>query len=114
MKILVVDDDKDVREVLIEIIEMDLGHDCVGESSGNRALEYLKSNSVDVLISDVRMPDGDGLELLQGMQKEEIKVDRIYMMTGFTDIQDQEFMKCGAQEICNKPLSLDKIREILG
>lgn len=61
--ILVVDDDGDVREMLCRMLEQD-GHRAVPAEGGRQALEQLNSLTPDLVITDVVMPEVDGLEVL--------------------------------------------------
>ena len=64
MKILVVDDDLVFMRVQKEILEV-LGHSADVVSSGNQALREFEPDKYDGIISDIRMPDGDGIFLLE-------------------------------------------------
>ena len=68
MKILAVDDHPLMREAFQDIIE-ETGYQVHLENSGNKAFEYLSQNQVDAIVTDYRMPDGDGLELIRKARK---------------------------------------------
>lgn len=63
LRILIVDDDKDILKFTSEGFESQ-GHHVNVASSGNEAIEILKENAFDVIVSDLKMPNGDGLSLL--------------------------------------------------
>ena len=68
MKVLVVDDDKLARKGLISIMDWGkYGFEVVGDvQNGRKALEYLKDNEVDIVFTDIDMPEIDGIELMPG------------------------------------------------
>ena len=63
-KILVVDDEEAIREVVSTLLEAQ-GYDCSTVGNGLLAREYLKQNSADLVLSDMVMPEMDGLSLLE-------------------------------------------------
>ena len=63
-KILIVDDEAIQRDIVRDILE-DQGCDVAAVGNGAEALDYLKTTPVDVMLSDLRMPGMDGVELLQ-------------------------------------------------
>ena len=70
MRVLVVDDDKLARKGLISIMNWEkYGFEVVGDvQNGSKALEFLKDNMVDVVFTDIDMPEIDGIELMGKMQ----------------------------------------------
>ena len=67
MKVLVVDDDKLARKGLISIMDWGkYGFEVVGDvQNGRKALEFLKDNEVDIVFTDIDMPEIDGIELMK-------------------------------------------------
>jgi DNA-binding NtrC family response regulator len=63
-KILVVDDEDDLRQIIIDILKVH-EYDAIGAASGNMAIKLLKDMDFDLVVSDVRMKDGDGIKLLK-------------------------------------------------
>lgn len=72
MKVLVVDDDKLARKGLISIMNWEkYGFEVVGDvQNGRKALEFLKDNIVDIVFTDIDMPEVDGIELMKRCKKE--------------------------------------------
>ena len=72
MKVLVVDDDKLARKGLISIMDWKkYGFEVVGDvQNGRKALEFLKDNEVDIVFTDIDMPEIDGIELMKMCKKE--------------------------------------------
>jgi two-component system response regulator PilR (NtrC family) len=63
-RILIVDDERSMREMLAILLTRE-GHDVIAAESGRRAIDLIASRSFDVVVSDARMPDVDGLEVLR-------------------------------------------------
>lgn len=86
-------------------------------SSISRARKQLESHPTDLILSDLRLPDGDGIDLLKWMKEQELDIPLI-MMTGYADIQSAvQAMKLGAADYVAKPVNpeelLKKITEAL-
>jgi CheY-like chemotaxis protein len=106
MNILVVDDDADLRRVLIRLLGK-RGHAVAEASSGNRAIAALKADpSIDLILSDVAMPDGGGRELLTFVRGAHPTKPKFVLMTGYSDLTADEARKLGAQDLLLKPFEL--------
>jgi DNA-binding response OmpR family regulator len=79
--ILVVDDEQHVRELLKRILEEE--YDVILANNGKEALEKFKGEKPDLIISDIRMPEIDGLQLLQDI-REESNIP-VIILTGVND-----------------------------
>ena len=66
--VLIVDDEPSLRELLREVFSLERTGRILTASSGNEALKIIRTTKVDAVISDVRMPDGDGIALLDGIR----------------------------------------------
>jgi two-component system response regulator HydG len=111
--ILIVDDEAQNRDALAEILKRD-GHATVTCESAAMAIEQLRSNSeIRVLITDLRMPQMDGLELMRAARIVRPDVGRI-LVTAFGTIESTvEAMRVGAFDVLTKPIKLKSLREIL-
>lgn len=106
-KILVVDDEKGIRESIREAIQY-AGYRCWTAGSGEEALAFLEEKRVDILIADVRMPGLNGFELT-GIVKEKYDTD-VIIITGYgKDFQYEEAIKKGASEFILKPIRLQEL-----
>jgi len=95
--LLIADDEKSYRDVLQVIFE-DLGHSVHAVSDGRSALAHLKKSLCDLVISDVRMPDMDGIEFLRAAREFYPEIG-IVMMTAFGTIDTaREAFKLGADD----------------
>ena len=108
---LVVDDEELIREIFLRELE-DLGVNVDEAENGNSAFEKIKVKEYDFVISDVRMPGGSGKDLLENISKSG-KDLFIVMVTGFSDLSDEEAKKLGAKRIFEKPFKIDDIFEFI-
>lgn len=109
--ILVADDEPAIRTMLEMILSSD-GHDIVTVSDGRAALEYLKTNTPDAMLLDVKMPEIDGYEVCSRVKRiRRLSGTAVLLLTGFDDeqIRDQARL-VGADDIVFKPLSGKNLR----
>ncbi len=107
--IVVVDDEKDMRE-LLDIMLTKEGYGVKTFSTGLSALEYLKENSFDLVITDLRMPEMDGVELLKSIRKFNSDAP-VIMVTAYASVDTAlEAMKSGAFDYFNKPFNVEEIK----
>ncbi len=106
-KILVVDDEKDIRETLRQGIILS-GYECISADSGDAALDLMRAHSVDIVISDINMPEMDGIELLRHIKA---RFDAsVIIMTGYVDdFTYEEIVGLGASDFIQKPVRLKEI-----
>jgi DNA-binding NtrC family response regulator len=110
-KILVVDDDSTLREAIAGLLSK---HFYVSKAaSGNEAIEFLKSNSMDIVITDVRMPQGTGVDLLNWVRSVDPEFPVVVFISGFTDVTEDAAIKNGAFTILNKPFKSKSLFEVI-
>jgi response regulator RpfG family c-di-GMP phosphodiesterase len=103
--ILVVDDDPPILELLGEYLST-RGHDCKMASSTAQGLDMLETSTFDVLITDLKMPGGGGLQLLKAIEEKGLSIATV-MMTGYGTIESAlQAMKYGAHDYLLKPFKL--------
>ena len=100
--ILIVDDDQDSLILLKDFLAI-LGHTCRLAASGRQALDVLKEEEFDLIISDYQMDDGDGLWLLSEIKKELIILNCI-LISADQSINKDQFISAGASAFCPKPI----------
>jgi CheY-like chemotaxis protein len=101
--VLLVDDEPDVRSVLREVLELG-GHTVLEATSGRTALATLAGGArVDLVLSDIRMPDGDGWSLLAEIRRRDPVRPAVVLITGFSDVTAEQARARGAQELVSKP-----------
>jgi len=110
-KILVADDEQNLRRVLVALLKRE-GHEVVQAATGLEAIEMLAD--VDVVITDLRMPGADGMEVLRAASKNHAHVP-VIMITAYGSVgQAVEAIKAGAFDYIEKPFEQDAIRTIVG
>jgi len=111
-RILIVEDDKNTLNGLIEILSVE-GYDTRGVSSPKKALRILQADPFDVLLTDLKMPDINGMELYERSLPFAPEMKTI-VMTAYSSVKDAvEAMKKGVYEYLTKPLDLDELFVIL-
>ncbi|MCH9029635.1 MAG: sigma-54-dependent Fis family transcriptional regulator, partial [Bacteroidetes bacterium] len=108
-KILVVDDDQSIRDTLSNYLKRQ-EYDVHSAENGVEALEKIKKNNPDLIITDVRMPEMDGLELLSKVKEIDTHI-QVIMISAFDDMQSTiKAMQGGAYDYIEKPLEIDKLK----
>jgi two-component system response regulator AtoC len=112
MNILIVDDEKIKRVTLKEDLE-DAGYDAFTASSGDETLELLKKEGFEIVVTDLRMQQMDGIELLKKVKADYPDI-YVIMMTAYATVETAvEAMKLGAYDYITKPFSSDELLLIL-
>ena len=107
--ILVVDDDRVGRESLAEAVA-EMGYCALGASDAAAALRVVERQTVDLVLTDLRMPDVDGLELLRRLRQRDSRIF-VILITAFATVRTAvEAMKLGAFNYIVKPVDLDQLR----
>ncbi len=107
-KILIVDDEMAIRETLKSILEEE-GYECAVAADGLDALEKLEKNNFDVIISDIKMPNMDGMELMDRVSN--ISPETFFIiMTAYASVQTAiETLRKGAYDYLIKPVEFDDL-----
>lgn len=103
-KLLIVDDEQGIRESLKEYLEFE-GYEANVASCGEDALLLVRDNDFDLIISDIRMPKGDGKFLVQNLKQYKPNCPPLIFMSGFSDLTVEEAYNLGARGIISKPFS---------
>lgn len=111
-RIIVVDDEPELKQILVEGLSAQ-GFEVTGCSSGQQALEELRQKEFDLLLSDLMMPEMDGISLMEAALKVDPHLIGI-MMTGQGTIQTAvDAMKLGAFDYVLKPFRLQTVMPVL-
>ena len=105
-RILVVDDEPEIRNLLARFFGR-LGCEVDTAANGEEALEVMRRERPDVLLLDLRMPQLDGLGVLEQIRSENLDVGPIWAISGYaSDHEAKRAMHLGATDFINKPLDL--------
>ena len=106
--ILVVDDEAKMRRIL-EIMLTQLGYEVYQAADGQEAIDFLNTQSVDLIITDLKMPNVDGMELLRRLREQESNVS-VIMVTAYGTVETAvDAMKYGASDYIVRPFELEAV-----
>src|SRR5690348_15289601 len=108
--LLIVDDELGMRQFLTHLLQRE-GHDVRVADSGREALARLREQDADLILSDVRMPDMGGIDLLRSVREFSSKAE-VIMMTAFANVDTaREAFLLGAYDFVQKPFDNDLLKE---
>ena len=111
-RILVVDDEKQVADVLVDYLS-NLGYQTVAAYSGHDALSRFKDGDFQLVITDLKMPEMNGMDLLE-MVKGWDKRAMVIVITGYGTIESAvEAIKKGAYDFISKPFKMEELEIII-
>ena len=112
MKVLIVDDEQLVRWFLERALKK-WGHEVVSAPSGQDALALLENSSYDILFTDLRMPDGNGAQLIKQASEMPDKCKHIVVCSAFITVEMAEsYMKKDILSL-KKPFKLGELEAVL-
>jgi len=109
---LIIDDEPDIRELLeITLTRMDV--DCIPSENLHDAYELLKNNKFDICLTDMRLPDGNGLELVSYIQENNPQLP-VAVITAHGNMESAiQALKSGAFDFLSKPVDLEVLRNLV-
>lgn len=112
INILVVDDEPLILETIGSLFErfqfqVSISH------SGNEAWNLVEKNNYNLILTDVRMPDGDGIELTKKVKARNENRTSVLFMSGFSDVLNEEIYHIGAEGKFTKPFDTNAVREAI-
>ncbi|MEW5842750.1 MAG: sigma-54 dependent transcriptional regulator [Bacteroidota bacterium] len=108
-KILVIDDDDSIRETLTNLLTR-LNYIVFSASNGRMGIDIVKKEQPDLVISDLRMPQLDGLEVLEELQKYDPQI-RVIIITAHDDMLTTiQAMQKGAYDFIEKPIEIERLK----
>jgi DNA-binding NtrC family response regulator len=111
-KVLVVDDEVAILRLLKEALTQ-WGYEVATAGSVTEALEAIRTGLFDAALTDIRMPDMSGLDLLREIKKQDESIE-VVIMTGYPTISSAvEALKEGAYDYLSKPLILEELRHLM-
>ncbi|OGR86481.1 MAG: hypothetical protein A3A86_06790 [Elusimicrobia bacterium RIFCSPLOWO2_01_FULL_60_11] len=112
IRIVVADDDAEVLKTLAKILKR-RGYEVFPFDSPHKALDFLRQEKVDLILSDLKMPDMDGIQFLDKAKKIHPKTPFI-LITGYATVDTAvSAIKWGAFDYLRKPFEVKKIYEVI-
>lgn len=105
LNVLVVDDEAELREAIASYLELE-DYNCFTASNGLEAFEIVEKENISFVISDIRMPGVDGVELLKRIKEKYPDIPLVMLMTGFAEVNETQILKMGGLGILEKPINL--------
>jgi two-component system response regulator PilR (NtrC family) len=110
--ILIVDDEQSYRQLLTLVFESD-GHSLRTAANGREAVELVAEEAPDVIVSDVRMPDMDGIEMLRAVRETHPDLGVVFMTAHASVESAREAFKLGADDFVTKPFDVEELKLIV-
>lgn len=110
--ILIVDDEQSYRQLLTLVFEGE-GHTIRTASNGREAVELVNEEAPDVIVSDVRMPDMDGIEMLRAVRETHPDLGVVFMTAHASVESAREAFKLGADDFVTKPFDVEELKLIV-
>lgn len=111
-RVLIVDDEPDIRE-LLEITLLRMGLDTMTAGNVTDAIDLLKTNPPDLCLTDMKLPDGTGIDIARFIQQNNPNIP-VAVITAFGSMDTAvEALKAGAYDFVSKPVELPKLRDLI-
>lgn len=112
LNILIVDDEEPIRELLVDYFSQ-CHHECKDAESGEKALEIMPEFKPHVVITDLNMPEMNGIELLKQIREQNSNT-KVIILTGFPDQQNAiDAVNFGARAFLQKPINLSDLSAVV-
>lgn len=114
MKILIVEDESRIREGMAKLISSYTEYEVVGQArNGREGLELIKLYHPDLVITDIRMPEVDGLQMIQQIQAEKINI-RTVILSGYSEFEyAKQAINLGVKDYLLKPIGVEDVTKLL-
>lgn len=109
MKILIAEDDRHIREGLVEVLEHE-GYQVIAAEDGAIALEYYTRNSPDFILLDIMMPKLDGYRVCREIRKQNEQIPIVFLSAKDDEIDRVVGLELGADDYISKPFGLYELR----
>ncbi len=111
-KILIIDDELSMREFLKILLEKE-GYGTITVANATAAIKALEGNEFDLIVSDIKMPGMNGLDLLEHIRNQDLTIP-VILITAYASPEDAVLaMKGGAYDYLTKPFNVDEIKQII-
>ncbi len=112
VNILVIEDEPQVRDSYLDMFSF-FGYEVNAVSNGREGLALINKNGYDIVVTDLNMPEMDGLEVLQYIKKKKPYIE-VIVITGFATLENAiKAMKMGAYDYVTKPVDIEHVRIVL-
>jgi DNA-binding NtrC family response regulator len=112
-RILLVDDEENARLALSRLLSKE-GYIVDAVSNGYEALNHLREHDVNLIVTDIKMPEMDGISFLRELNKS-FPGSNVIMITAYGGVESYiEAINLGAFEYINKPVRIEELRSIMG
>ncbi len=109
-RVLIVDDQESMRDMLADLLDM-MGHEPESVEGAHQALERLQNENIDLVITDLNMPEMDGMELMKRI-KERTPQLPVIVITGYgTFHTEKQVLTHGADGYIPKPCTIVRVQE---
>ena len=112
MRVLLIDDNKDVAEMVRLCLESQDNLTCTVADDGTAGLQSIKDDTFDVILLDLAMPEFSGFDIFKALKDEQLLKSKnvlIFTASSVTDTEVQEMVASGAKGVLRKPLSIDDL-----
>ena len=110
-RLLIVEDDQDILELLTQVFEQE-NFEVFVATSGENALEWLQINNAHIVISDIFMPNGTGIWLVEKLRNEGNNIP-VFLITAGNDYTQSQVIELGANGLFNKPFNIEILEAAL-
>lgn len=113
-RILIVDDQDGIRTLLKEVLRKE-GYEVLEANNGEKAIQLLETEAIDLLLLDMKMPDKDGIDILLERKRRKLSEHTIVILiTAYEEVGEvEEAKKLGAVSCILKPFDIDQLKETL-
>lgn len=115
-RVLVIDDNTDITDMLSFYLERVGGYECKVLNDGREGLEAIKSEDFDVTILDLAMPEFSGVDVINSLKQDNLlgKKNIVVLTASTVDGKDAEsFLQDGIRAILKKPISVDELTTVM-
>ncbi len=113
-KILIIEDDDQIRVLIKKMLENEANYEVIEAADGNQGIRQFKQNTIDLVITDIIMPDKEGIETIKELRKE-AKDAKIIAISGGGRIGPYDYLdlakRIGAKRVFEKPFDLKELVE---
>lgn len=107
-KVLVVDDEHNIRFLLNDFLTHESEFDVITAESVDEAVELLKKDKVDLIVTDIKMPKKNGYEIIEELKELNLKLPLIFLSGNLNTDTDENLAN---HPVVNKPIDLDELLE---